>query len=114
MVKRASGNMRLGKAIAAALKARGLTPTTAAFQSARMHCDLTGRLSRSEISQWIHGLRAPSTRKFALLAEVLDCDFVGTCRVASAHHEPVVCADMAPLTVTCRSTGNVLYSDATS
>lgn len=102
--QRATGCLRLAKAIRVVLKSRGRSVT-----------DLAGSINvgRSRLSQWINGHRQIDRVNFRKISDALNVDISGINLFSySPHHGEYWCrGDMTAIAVTCRSTSNTLYTE---
>ena len=113
--QRATGCPRLGKALLAICEIRQVTLTQLAGDlktSWEGNWTSSQAPTRAQLSQYAHGHRAMVRLTLGHIETALDVDIAGVDRQAySAHHYRVCRADMGPIVVTDRSTGNVLYND---
>lgn len=115
--QRPTGCIRLAHALRAVLAARGLNPTEVSrrLKVRGPYGDFV-TYSRPQVSLWCHAHRQVPAPALKAIEKLLDADFAGVNRRhSSPHHMGNFCrADLAegPLVVTCRSTGDVLYTSA--
>lgn len=101
--QKATGCLRLAKALRETCKARGLTYTQVAGRTGQA-------LSRCRVSQFANGHRSITVQALLHLQDALDAKFENVDLRGYSRGHGHVCRSVAgkPIRVTCRSTSNAL------